>query len=78
MNKLAILRSKTNILEMHQLCWEVFRPFAYNPFPINPLKVAITNIASIATKAMTNEKRFKVRSLIGRIRDIPDIFFGET
>jgi hypothetical protein len=76
MNKLAILRSKTNILEMHQLCWEVFRPFAYNPFPINPPNVA-KNIASIAINAMTNEKRFKVRSLIGRIRDIPDIFFGE-
>jgi hypothetical protein len=37
MNKLAILQSKTNILEMHQRCWEVFRPFAYNhSLPVNP------------------------------------------
>jgi hypothetical protein len=74
MDELEILRSKTNILKMHRLCWEAFRPFAYNPFPINPLKVAITNIT---INAMMNEKQFKVRSLIGRIRDIPDIFFGE-
>jgi hypothetical protein len=32
MNKLAIIRSKTNILLMHQLCWEVSAPshISYN------------------------------------------------
>ena len=63
MNKLAIIRSKTNILLliMHLLCWEVFRSFAYNTLPVNPLKAAITNIANITINAMTNEKQFKVR-----------------
>jgi hypothetical protein len=46
---------------MHQRCREVFRPFAYNPLAVNPLKAAITNIANITINAMTNEKQFKVR-----------------
>ena len=76
MNKLAILRSKTNILLIHRPCWEVFCPFAYNPLPINPLKAAIANIANITINAMTNEKQFKVRSLIGHFRDISAICLG--
>jgi hypothetical protein len=58
---------------MHRLCWEVFRSFAYSPLPVNPLKVAITNIKNITINAMTNEKQFKVRSLIGQFHDISDI-----
>ena len=58
---------------MHGLCWEVFRPFAYNPLPVNPLKAAITDITDITIKSMTNEKQFKVRSLIGQFNDISDI-----
>jgi hypothetical protein len=50
--------------------------FAYNPLPINPLKAAITNIANITINAMTNEKQFKVRSLIGHFRDISAICLG--
>jgi hypothetical protein len=73
MNKLAILRSKTNILLMHWLLLEVFRSFAYT---VNPLKAAITNITNITINAMTNEKQFKVRSPIGQFRDIADIFSG--
>jgi hypothetical protein len=77
MIKPTILRSKPNILLMHRLCWEVFRPFAYNLLPVYPLKAAITNITNITINAMTNEKQFKARSLIGQFRDTPDIFFGE-
>ena len=61
---------------MHGLCWEVFRPFAYNPLPVNPLKAAITDITDITIKSMTNEKQFKVRSLIGHFRDISAICLG--
>jgi hypothetical protein len=61
---------------MHQLCWEVFRPFAYNPLPVNPLKAAITNITNTTIKSMTNEKQFKARSLIGHFRDISAICLG--
>jgi len=61
---------------MHRLCWEVFRSFVYNPLPINPLKAAITNITNITINAMTNEKQFKARSLIGQFRDISAICLG--
>ena len=55
---------------MHRL---VFRPFAYNRLPVNPLKVAITKIT---INYMTSEKQFKVRSLIGHFRDISAICLG--
>ena len=54
----------------------MFRPFAYNPLPVNPLKAAITDITDITIKSMTNEKQFKVRSLIGHFRDISAICLG--
>jgi hypothetical protein len=55
---------------MHQLCREVFRSFVYNSLPVNPLSAAIANIANITINVMTNEKQFKVRSLIEHLRDI--------
>jgi hypothetical protein len=65
MNKHATLQKDADILSRR---W-VF-DFITNPIPVDPLTTDRVIIA------MMNGKRFKVRSLIGHLCDISEIFFG--
>ena len=65
MNKHATLWKDTNILSGR---W-VFGFITNNPHRVDPLMVE-------SVPSILNDKRFKVRSLVGRFCDISELFFG--
>jgi hypothetical protein len=66
-NKYATIRKDANILSRRRL----FGFITNNPILVDPLTVESVIIATM------NGKKFKVRSLMGRFCDIPEIFFGK-
>jgi hypothetical protein len=54
----------------HTLGLEIFRIITLNPYPVNSFTVVYPTDATISRKI------FKVRSLVGQFRDIPDICLG--